>query len=32
MSASNKLIFLLEQNLGINEKNLARENIGAINV
>lgn len=30
MSASNKLIFSLEQNLDINEKNRARKNIGAV--
>lgn len=32
MSASNKLIFSLEQNLDIDEKNQARKNIGEINV
>lgn len=30
MSASNKLIFSLEQNLDIDEKNQARKNIGAV--
>ena len=30
MSASNKLIFSLEQNLDIDEKNRARNNIGAV--
>ena len=30
MSASNKLIFSLEQNLDIDEKNQARNNIGAV--
>ena len=30
MSASNKLIFSLTQNLDIDEKNQARKNIGAV--
>lgn len=30
MSASNKLIFSLAQNLDIDEKNQARKNIGAV--
>lgn len=30
MSASNKLIFSLEQNLDTDEKNQARKNIGAV--
>jgi len=30
MSASNKLIFSLAQNLDIDEKNRVRENLGAV--